>query len=114
MYSLQRLSVTGKEETWTTEEISHTARGSRSSAITPFRHEQGEIGMSKRIIWLAVLLALWVNLAPAQTITASITGTATDPSSAVIAGGTVIATNAETNVQTTSRIVAMSFCEPRS
>ncbi len=47
----------------------------------------------------AALLALSANSGFAQTITASITGAATDPSGAVISGGTVTATNTDTNVR---------------
>lgn len=53
----------------------------------------------KLTMFLCAVLAL-TGLASAQTITASITGTASDPSGAVIAGGTVTATNTETNVRT--------------
>jgi hypothetical protein len=58
--------------------------------------------MSKNIILLVVTLALFASLAPAQTITASITGNASDPSGATVPNGAVTATNTETNVRTTT------------
>ncbi|MBY0503902.1 MAG: carboxypeptidase regulatory-like domain-containing protein [Bryobacteraceae bacterium] len=52
-----------------------------------------------------VLLALSLALSlPAQTITASITGSVSDPSGAAIPGGAVIATNTETNVRTNTTV----------
>ena len=56
--------------------------------------------MRKKIIQLAAAFTLLASLATAQTITASITGTASDPTGASIPGGTVIATNSDTNVRT--------------
>ena len=56
--------------------------------------------MRKNIILLAGALAMFANLAPAQTITASITGNASDPTGAVIPNGVVTAINTETNVRT--------------
>src|SRR4051794_4679862 len=58
--------------------------------------------MRKTLILLGVLLVVFASLAPAQTITASITGTASDPSGAAVPNGSVTATNTETNVRTTS------------
>jgi hypothetical protein len=54
--------------------------------------------MRKKISLLAATLALFAGLAPAQTITASITGTANDPSGASVPGANVTATNTETNI----------------
>ena len=51
--------------------------------------------------WLAALLC-WSS-ALAQTVTGSITGTITDPSGAVIPGGTVTAENAATSVKTSAK-----------
>ena len=56
--------------------------------------------MRKKLILLAATLSMFANLAPAQTITASITGNVNDPTGATIPGGTVTATNTETNVRT--------------
>ncbi len=58
--------------------------------------------MSRNKILLAAMLCLSASLAPAQTITASITGTVNDPTGATIPDGTVTATNTETNVRTTA------------
>jgi hypothetical protein len=57
--------------------------------------------MRTRICLLAATLCLFAGLAPAQTITASITGTASDPSGASVPNASVTATNTETNVATT-------------
>src|SRR5512133_3001677 len=70
-----------------------------AAAFTPTN--KGEVSpMRKTIFLLASILFLFASLAPAQTITASITGTATDPSGAAVPNGTVTATNTETNVRT--------------
>ena len=53
----------------------------------------------KCALFLITCLAM-AGLASAQTITASITGNASDPSGSMIPGGTVTATNVETNVRT--------------
>src|ERR1035437_10494567 len=67
------------------------------------RTNKGESSlMHKNIILLVVTLALFASLAPAQTITASITGNASDPSGATVPNGAVTATNTETNVRTTT------------
>ena len=58
--------------------------------------------MRKTISLLVATLALFASLAPAQTITASITGTASDPSGASVPGANVTATNTETNVHSTT------------
>ena len=58
--------------------------------------------MHKKICLLVAVLSLLASLAPAQTITASITGTVSDPSGASVPGGNVIATNTETNVHSTT------------
>jgi hypothetical protein len=58
--------------------------------------------MRNLVILLAVAMTLCVGLAPAQTITASITGNASDPSGATIPDGIVTATNTETNVRSTT------------
>ena len=58
--------------------------------------------MHKKICLLVAVLSLFASLAPAQTITASITGTVSDPSGASVPGGNVIATNTETNVHSTT------------
>jgi hypothetical protein len=50
---------------------------------------------------LCAVLAV-AGLASAQTITAGITGNASDPSGALIAGATVTASNTETNIKTTT------------
>jgi hypothetical protein len=55
--------------------------------------------MSKSIcVVLAIVLCLFANGAYAQTVTASITGTVTDPSGAVAPNVKVIATNTGTNL----------------
>jgi len=56
--------------------------------------------MRKKVSLLVATLCLFTSLAPAQTITASITGTANDPSGATVPNATVTATNSETNVHT--------------
>ena len=58
--------------------------------------------MHKKICLLVAVLSLFASLAPAQTITASITGTVSDPSGASVPGGNVTATNTETNVRSTT------------
>ena len=58
--------------------------------------------MRNRIFLLAAALSLFASLAPAQTITASITGAASDPSGASVPGANVTATNTETNVRSTT------------
>jgi carboxypeptidase family protein/TonB-dependent receptor-like protein len=58
--------------------------------------------MRKKIIQLVAALTVFASLATAQTITASITGNASDPTGASIPNGTVIATNTETNVRSTT------------
>src|SRR5664279_5007520 len=58
--------------------------------------------MHKKISLLVAILCLFASLAPAQTITASITGNASDPSGATVPNGAVTATNTETNVRTTT------------
>jgi hypothetical protein len=58
--------------------------------------------MRKKICLLVALLAMFASLAPAQTITGSITGTVSDPSGASVPGGNVTATNTETNVRSTT------------
>ena len=58
--------------------------------------------MKTRFLLLAGTVALFANLALAQTITASITGNASDPTGATIASAAVAATNTETNVRTTT------------
>lgn len=55
--------------------------------------------MQRKIAILFCALLACAGLAVAQTITASITGTASDPTGAVIPNGTVTATNTETNVR---------------
>jgi len=57
--------------------------------------------MRKKIGLVVATLCLFASLAPAQTITASITGTASDPSGASVPNASVTATNTETNVTTT-------------
>ena len=58
--------------------------------------------MRKKSIQLLAALTVFASLATAQTITASITGNASDPTGASIPNGTVIATNTETNVRSTT------------
>ncbi len=58
--------------------------------------------LRKGMVILIAMLSLLASLAPAQTITASITGTGSDPSGATVPNATVIATNTETNVHTTT------------
>lgn len=58
--------------------------------------------MRKNILMLAATLFVFANLVPAQTITASITGTASDPSGSAIPESIVTATNIETNVKTST------------
>ncbi|MFN9894982.1 MAG: carboxypeptidase regulatory-like domain-containing protein [Acidobacteriota bacterium] len=48
-----------------------------------------------------VCLLAGASFASAQTITGSVTGTVTDPSGAIVAGGSVVATNSDTGVRTT-------------
>lgn len=58
--------------------------------------------MARKIAFLLCAVLVVTGSMFAQTITASITGNASDPSGAVIPGGTVIATNTETNVRSTT------------
>src|SRR3979490_2456415 len=58
--------------------------------------------MRTKISLLVATLCLFASLAPAQTITASITGNASDPSGATVPNATVTATNIETNIRTTT------------
>jgi hypothetical protein len=53
--------------------------------------------MQKTMALFTILLSLTLSVASAQTITASATGSVTDPSGAVIAGAKVVATNTGTN-----------------
>ncbi|MCC6294233.1 MAG: TonB-dependent receptor [Bryobacterales bacterium] len=57
--------------------------------------------MNKQFIALVVMFCCFAAFLPAQTITASITGSANDPTGAIVAGATVTATNTETNVRST-------------
>jgi len=58
--------------------------------------------MARRIaLFLCALFAV-AGLVSAQTITASITGTVSDPTASIIPGGAVTATNTETNIRTTT------------
>src|SRR5690349_12016786 len=56
----------------------------------------------QRSAFLAVLLCAWAGFLHAQTITASITGTATDPSGGVVPNVKISATNTGTNVSYTT------------
>src|SRR5512140_194619 len=56
----------------------------------------------RKLTLLLLLIPLLASIAAAQTITASITGSATDPSGAIVPNGIVTATNTETNVRTTT------------
>src|ERR1044071_4829379 len=58
--------------------------------------------MRKKLSLLVAMLWLFASFAAAQTITASIAGTTSDPSGAAVPNASVTATNTETNVQTTS------------
>jgi hypothetical protein len=58
--------------------------------------------MARKLVLLICAGIVASGLASAQTITASITGNASDPSGAVVPNGTVTATNTETNVRTTT------------
>jgi len=58
--------------------------------------------MSRKLAFLLSAFLAVAGLMPAQTITASITGTASDPTGSVVPNGTVTATNTETNVRTTT------------
>ena len=58
--------------------------------------------MQRHLLLVLTALFLFVNSALAQTITASITGNAVDPSGANMPGTTVTATNTETNTRTVS------------
>ena len=58
---------------------------------------------SRVTVTLLLVLSFALSLA-GQTITASITGNVNDPSGAVIPGGAVTATNAETNVRTNTTV----------
>jgi hypothetical protein len=56
--------------------------------------------MARRLTLLLCAVLAVAGLAAAQTITASITGNASDPSGAVISGAAVTASNTETNIRT--------------
>jgi len=58
--------------------------------------------MARKIMLFVCAVFSVAGLASAQTITASITGNATDQTGASVPGGTVTATNTETNVRTTT------------
>jgi hypothetical protein len=58
--------------------------------------------MRKAFVYVCLLQLIFVGLLRAQANRASITGTVTDPSGAVVAGVEVSATNAETNILTTA------------
>ncbi|MDZ4796702.1 MAG: carboxypeptidase regulatory-like domain-containing protein [Bryobacteraceae bacterium] len=58
--------------------------------------------MARRIPVLCCIVLALAGLMSAQTITASITGSATDQTGAVVPNGTVTATNTETNVRNTT------------
>src|SRR5262245_59662815 len=58
--------------------------------------------MRKPLSFLAMALALWPAMASAQRITASIRGTVTDPSHAVVAGAKVTVKNEETGLTRTT------------
>src|SRR5260370_16077078 len=71
--------------------------------------------MRKRWLLLAGSLVVLAVPAVAQKITASIRGTVTDPSSAVVAGAKVTMTNEETGLTrsvTTNSAGSYSFTEP--
>ncbi|MFP5208446.1 MAG: carboxypeptidase-like regulatory domain-containing protein, partial [Acidobacteriota bacterium] len=53
-------------------------------------------------ILLGFALVLCVSLAPAQTVTGTITGQVTDPSGAVVPGAKVVATDLDTSVSTSA------------
>src|SRR3974390_965577 len=55
-----------------------------------------------RTIGAAVALLFSLSSARAQSVTASITGTVTDPSGAVVTGAHVVARNLSTNVETSA------------
>src|SRR5579863_4380986 len=65
--------------------------------------------LSKCVGLLVVALALLPSGKLMASVTASISGTATDPSGATVAGATVIATNTETGVSTTQTTNAQGF-----
>ena len=58
--------------------------------------------MRKRICLLVAVLSMLASLAPAQTITGSITGTVSDPSGASVPGAEVKATATNTGVVRTA------------
>ncbi|HEV2388260.1 MAG TPA: TonB-dependent receptor [Candidatus Acidoferrales bacterium] len=57
----------------------------------------------RRLVLFAIVVLVGSGLASAQTETASLSGRILDPSGAAIAGATVIATNTQTNVSTSTR-----------
>jgi hypothetical protein len=58
--------------------------------------------MARKLAFLLCACLAVADLASAQTITASITGTASDPTGAVVPNATVTATNTETNIRSTT------------
>ena len=65
--------------------------------------------MARTIVLAFCTVLALAGLASAQTITASITGNASDPSGAIIPGAAVTATNVETNIRTTTTSNAESI-----
>src|SRR5438270_12190932 len=55
-----------------------------------------------RLAFLVVLVCFLAGAMSAQTITASITGTVTDPSGAIVPNVKVVATNSATNIANTA------------
>jgi hypothetical protein len=63
----------------------------------------------KQLCWLAVVFAMFVPMAQAQTTTGSITGTITDPGSAVVPDAQITAHNVDTGVDTPTVTNATGF-----
>ena len=59
--------------------------------------------MRRILVFAFVLFAALVQIANSQTTFASITGTVSDPAGALVPNATIVATNIETNIQSTAK-----------